>query len=304
MSNLQQASNYFVPMLISRFTLYLQRKRTDPRGRKRSVNLSVFFNLLIDLADGGSKGRIIVKNYIPKSTFFYYLRLLADSDIISTMRFEQLHGYYIPKLQIIDSFLVKSIMGREGTGPNPTDRGRRGIKNTLISDKYEVILHDLTSPANKSENSALTDMLENIQSGTTLLADAGYVGAQITQKCEEHGIHLVSNPRKIRIGQRKKVIKGYTCASCLKGDNCTNGKCCKNSSQRTKTIEKGYKMSHELSQTDKRKLSKHRWVIEATNAHIRNFRAVNLKMVRKIGTYRCILGLCILFHNHRAMKRH
>ena len=302
--NLKEAFNYLVPRMITLFEKYLIRKKLDNRGRKRSLNLYCFFETLFEIVDSGSKVKYIANHHrIPKSTFFRYLKLLVDSKITRQLVNDQLKGYYYHKLLIIDSFLVKSLMGKEGTGRNPTDRGRRGVKNTLITDKHRVILHYKTSPANKSENNALRNILEEIKPSTQLLADAGFCGKEIAQNCAERKIHLIAKPRKVKIGQKNKTSKGYLCAKCVKGGPCKNGKTCQNSTNRKQPTPSGFKMTHELSKKEENLLEKHRWKIEATNAHIRNYRAVNLKMVKKITTYECLLEIAVLTHNYLALKQ-
>ena len=56
-----------------------------------------------------------------------------------------------PDEYIVDCTLVNSIEVSEGTGRNPTDRGRKGIKILFIAGRNKIPYRIRIVPANKSD---------------------------------------------------------------------------------------------------------------------------------------------------------
>jgi hypothetical protein len=57
--------------------------------------------------------------------------------------------------------LGKSWDGNENTGKNPCDRGRRGIKGTIVCDADRFVYVYSVSPANRAENTCLRNLLNH-----------------------------------------------------------------------------------------------------------------------------------------------
>ena len=78
---------------------------------------------------------------IAKSAYYYYFNLIAKYQIL-----EQLYRELIVEpttlgkndFVITDTFTAKSMDGSQGLGRNPTDRGRKGRKVSLICDQNLV----------------------------------------------------------------------------------------------------------------------------------------------------------------------
>jgi transposase len=61
-------------------------------------------------------------------------------------------GKLDPALVIVDAVLVRAFGGGALTGPNPTDRRKKGSKHTLLVDRHGVPLAIRTASANTSDH--------------------------------------------------------------------------------------------------------------------------------------------------------
>jgi hypothetical protein len=236
-------------------------------GRPIKTNIDHFLDALYRMSDEGIKMKSIEKEYkIPKSTFCRYFKIFKEFKIVENIYNNLLIQYPLSKEDILitDTFTVKSMDGNEGLGKNPCDRGRKGLKVSLISDTNYIarIIH--IDKANNYDAKVLRETIKKIDpfpNKMICLADSGYVGKDLSNECLKKNINLVSKPRRTR-----------------------------NPS----------KMTHILNRNEKILLSKYRNRIELLNGNIRRFRGLMIKYVKKIDSYQCLLYislLCITFYN-------
>lgn len=88
------------------------------------------------------------------------------------------------KWQSLDSKSYPAPLGGEGTGRNPTDRGKRGSKLHLLVDKRGAPLSVIISGANRHDKTAAVDVLVAVAVGRPskpqhLCADAAYDSADV-----------------------------------------------------------------------------------------------------------------------------
>ncbi len=244
------------PFLMNRLQSIINSNKTSKAGRPVKLSFDNFFNALFHLLDSGAKITSIPDIFqIPKTTFLRYLRLLVDNEFFAHIHEELIKGVKAPKMLIIDSFLVKSTDGREGTGRNPCDRGRRGVKVFLACSEKLIAHKVIIEPANKSENTCLRSAIQvPSRKRVRLLADAGYVGRDIALEAKESGYRLIAKPRRTRNGQ----------------------------------------MTHKLSYRDAQELAQKRPYVEHLNARIRRFRGVDVKRVKSISVYRSLIYFALL----------
>lgn len=117
----------------------------------------------------------------------------------------------------LDASLHKAPMGGEGTGPNPTDRGKSGWKWSLATDRAEIPVGWVVGAANRNDPLLVAPTLDAVaargllEEVGTLHLDRGYDAATVRQVCAEHGIADVVCPRRRPPGQgrvKKKVALG------------------------------------------------------------------------------------------------
>jgi hypothetical protein len=77
---------------------------------------------------------------IPKNTFFRYLKIIKDHNVLEKCYDVIINDYRIKYLLITDTYTAKSMNGSEGLGRNPTDRGRNGLKIYIICDSVRIAL--------------------------------------------------------------------------------------------------------------------------------------------------------------------
>jgi transposase len=101
----------------------------------------------------------------------------------------------------VDGSLHKAPMGGEGTGPNPTDRGKTGWKWSIATDTNGVPIGWVTEGANRNDSILLVDdvkergLLTDIE---TLWLDRGYDSELTPTRLVERGITdaMIAKKRK------------------------------------------------------------------------------------------------------------
>lgn len=242
-------------------------KRTN-RGRKRTIVWDKFFDCLFGISDNGLKMSYIKDYYhFSKSTYYYYFDLITRTHFLEKIYNEIVTDHYKMnpvEYLITDTFTVKSMDGSDGLGRNPTDRGRKGFKVSLICDQnlitHAVHLETANTHDSKILLPTITSSILDLK-GKTCLADSGYAGrnyiSNINGKTE---VRLISKPKRTT----NKLI-----------------------------------MSHTISAEDSDLLNRKRNHIERLNGNIRRFRGLMIKYTKKISsyvTYLYVALLCITCH--------
>lgn len=249
--------------LKEKLVTYLTSIRKNIQGRKRTVDLDQFLTCLFFLTDNSVKMSYI-KDYfhIPKSTFYYYFNLITKTKFLENIYKEFIKIYVenqTVSYLITDTFTVKSMDGSEAVGRSCTDRGRNGIKVSLICDQNLVTHAIHIEPANRHDSKILIptihDSISNLK-GKYCLADSGYAGRKYIDEVEKQtGVKLLSKPKK------------------------TSNK---------------LKMSHYLSPQESNMIQQNRNNIERLNGNIRNFRGLMIKYTKKTSSYLTYLFVALL----------
>lgn len=107
------------------------------------------------------------------------------------------------KWQSLDSKSYPAPLGGEGTGRNPTDRGKRGSKIHLLVDKRGAPLSVIISGANRHDKTAAVDVLVAVAIGRPskpqhLCADAAYDSTDVRDSVVLEGYtpHIKPNKRR------------------------------------------------------------------------------------------------------------
>jgi hypothetical protein len=247
---------------------FLDGKKHTLRGRKRTVDWDRFFDCLFYICDNGMKMSYIKDVFnISKSTYYYYFDLITKSKFLEKL-YNDIVKSYSPLMSedylITDTFTVKSMNGSEGLGRNCTDRGRKGLKVSLICNQNLITHAVYLGPANVHDSKLLEPTIRSSISnleGKKCLADSGYAGTKYISKIKkETDVVLISKPKR------------------------TNNK---------------LKMSHVVSYEDSELLQKKRNYIERLNGNLRNFRGLMIKYTKKISsylTYLYVALICITCH--------
>jgi len=250
------------PVLIQELKTSLSMRILCPSGRKRNPDLlEKFFDAMYYILETGSQTKRIKEFYgISKGTFYWYLNWMIEHSILENSYKNLVRQLPTTNLLITDSFIVKSMQGSEGLGRNPVDRGRQGMKVSLICDTDRVVRGLQIGGANQHDVKLLTKTIEDLPEPnpselTTILGDSGYVGKRIRQECQSRNFRLIVKPRRTR---------------------------------------KRGKKTHILLKCDAHLLQTKRNLIELLNGNIRRFRSLMIKWFRRIETYKCFLYLGLL----------
>ncbi len=109
----------------------------------------------------------------------------------------------------VDGSQHKAPMGGEGTGPNPTDRGKSGWKWSLLTDRGGVPVAWATDGANRHDcalfdptmtDAATRGLLGDVE---TLHLDRGYDNPVIRARCAQLGLHDLVCARRRAKGAAK-----------------------------------------------------------------------------------------------------
>ena len=251
--------NTLKPLIIEKIINFLNNRRIHHTGRPISTDFNKFLDALYFISESGSQFKYVKDvTGISKGTFYRYLKLVSENHMIQDVYDQLIQKYPLDDLLISDTFTVKSMNGSQGLGRNPTDRGRKGLKVSIISNTNRVVRAVKIGSANRHDSKLLIETINQIPQPThpvTCLCDSGYVGRQLRNDCQNKNFRLVVKPRK--------------------------------------TTKVG-KMSHVLLKIDAELLRKKRNQIELLNGQIRRFRGLMIKWVRHIEIYACFLYVAIL----------
>lgn len=109
----------------------------------------------------------------------------------------------------LDGSVHKAPTGGEGTGPNPTDRGKCGWKWSVATDRHGIPIGWATDGANRHDSKLLGPTLDAVGARgllsdiETLHLDRGYDSEVARTTCAEHGLTDVVCARKRPRGSAK-----------------------------------------------------------------------------------------------------
>jgi transposase len=114
----------------------------------------------------------------------------------------------------IDGSLHKAPAGGEGTGPNPTDRGKTGWKWSLATDANGVPIGWVTDGANRNDCVMLPSTLDAVAERgllaevETLHLDRGYDNGVVRSECVNRGVtdFVIAERRKTGTADKPKRV--------------------------------------------------------------------------------------------------
>ena len=117
--------------------------------------------------------------------------------------------------QSVDGAMVKAPLGGEATGPNPTDRAKRGTKRSLLVDERGVPLGLVISGANRADVKLLEPTLAAVMmarpapsdGAQNLCLDKAYAGQPTEELARANG-YVVHVPDKANAKQKRKRKPG------------------------------------------------------------------------------------------------
>ena len=170
-------------MLSSAFSRIVLKEAStlDPpreRGRRRALDDESAWNHIFQVCRTGMQWRE-VQSHVCYTTIFRTMHRWAKCGVFEEAYKKVLKLYkrvQPPTRYLIDSTFVKNAFGRTCVGRNPTDRGRKACKLSVITDQNGVVNGMAFSPANRHDatlmETTLKGMLTDLE-GLPLYADRG-----------------------------------------------------------------------------------------------------------------------------------
>jgi len=165
--------------------------------------------------------------------------------------------------QAIDGAMTKAPLGRENTGPNPTDRAKKGTKRHLLTEGNGMPISLVVTGANRVDFKETKNVLDNIvvdrpkptkKKKQNFCGDKGYDFPEVHELVTEYGYtdHIKSRGKE---NSAKVKIPGYRAR---------------------------------------------RWVVERTHSWMNRFRRILIRWEKKTANYEAFLHLTCAFITFRA----
>jgi putative transposase len=242
------------------------RKGGRPRKDLRRVADAIFYRMRT-----GCQWKAIPPSLCPGSTAFSYFKQWVDKGVFAKLwklaleEYDELVGLDW-RWQSVDGAMTKAPLGGESTGKNPTDRGKKGVKRSLMTDADGIPVGLAVDGANVHDIRLLQLTIEDCfrrlgfeqaGSGEHLCLDKGYDSTAIRELVET-AYGYISHIRSR--GEEKRALK----------------------------------------QTSREK--PRRWVVERTHGWLNRFRAILVRWEKRVENHIAVLHLaCAYFTLRRLM---
>lgn len=132
---------------------------------------------------------------------------------LGLLEYDELKGIHW-EWQSMDGAMVKAPLGGQETGPNPTDRGKRGTKRSLLTDGAGVPVGLVIAGANRVDFKLMEETIVSIpiarsvessaQALENLCLDAGYDYDEVRRLADVFGYTLHIVPRHMEARELKR----------------------------------------------------------------------------------------------------
>ena len=184
-------------------------------GRPRIVSFDEAYDNILKVVRTGMQWRHLQPESVSYITVFKTMHKWTNANVFRTA-YERLLRLYSRKRRskyyCIDSSFVKNIYGGDCTGRNPTDRGRKATKVSVVVDDRGVMLSSVFTPGNWSDMGLLEPTLKEafirLENGKELYADKGYDSKRNRTVCNMQGLKDRIFKRKTTCGRRTHAKRG------------------------------------------------------------------------------------------------
>jgi putative transposase len=162
----------------------------------------------------------------------------------------------------MDGTMTKAPLGGERTGPNPTDRGKSGVKRSLLTDGRGVPLGVVVAPANRNDCKLVEGTLEarplRPPRGTRqrICLDKGYDFPEVEEVVEAYWFESHIRRRGETAEGRRELLRARA----------------------------------------------HRWVVERTHSWMNRFRRLLIRWEKKVANYLALVHLACGWITLRAAR--
>ena len=178
-------------------TFEAARTKFPTLGRKRKLNTADILDRILYICRTGCQWSQLPVPWASYKTVYHYFALWSKARLFENI-FYALAETVASTGQgslVLDTSFVKHVHGSDVLGPNPTDRGRKASKVSLLTDSRGTPLCAVLHKANKNDALTLKHTLETFKrqvsshaSYSALLADKGYDAAHCRSVCTNHNL--------------------------------------------------------------------------------------------------------------------
>ena len=168
------------------------RRERNPQGRRRKLSIAYILDRIFYVCRTGCQWSQLHVQDSSYKTVFHHFNLWSKARIFENVFYETVKARSpIGGAVAVDTSFVKNVFGRDVTGRNPTDRGRKATKVSLLTDRRGTPLCSVFHRANKSDALTLRHLLDTsirktdqLHAYDALMADKGYDSATCRATCE------------------------------------------------------------------------------------------------------------------------
>jgi len=175
---------------------YESRRGLAPQGRHRKLSLAYILDRIFYVCRTGcqwSQLDVLGSSY---KTVYHYFNLWSKAQLFESVFYAAVNARTPQAGAVVaDTSFVKNVHGKDVTGRNPTDRGRKATKVSLLTDSHGTPLCCVFHRAKKWDILTLRHLLDtsarkihNMSSYTALMADKGYDSCTCRAVCNKHGL--------------------------------------------------------------------------------------------------------------------
>jgi transposase len=185
----------------------------DPPKRIRKINNLEVLEEVLYLLKTGIQWSCLRPKVCSRHAVYKRFRKWIKDDIFNKTWIKLLQSYSQKRLEadkhwfkelFIDTTMVKNVYGSDCVGKNPTDRGRKATKVSMICDKAGVPIALVSYPANVSDICTIVETVKNIpcrlkkdkRYSNFLVGDKGYVSKVVKSDLKKDKINLVTPIKK------------------------------------------------------------------------------------------------------------
>ena len=201
-----KVSALFEQELLTRIT---QLNSATRKRRPMQLDVREGIQCLFKLVRTGMQWRELEVRSVTYSSLFRHVQKWIQKSILTDAYAAVLSRYASMqdgKYYIVDSSHVKNVYGRCGLGRSPVDRGRKGLKVSILTDCNGVVHNLRSDPANVSDFKLFTPMLKSMfieLRRLEVFADKGYDSKPNRKDAYEHGFLPRIMKRRCRSSRRQ-----------------------------------------------------------------------------------------------------
>ena len=166
-------------------------------GRKRKINTAQLLDHMMYVCRSGCQWKELPVTNVSHKTVYHYFALWSKARLFENV-FDQMargvasisHGALV-----VDTTFIKNVFGTDVLGPNPTDRGRKACKISLLTTANGTPVCSVLHRGNKHDSLTLTHTLETFERKvghydqfSSLLADKGYDASHCRSACRARNL--------------------------------------------------------------------------------------------------------------------